>query len=132
MISYYELLNKINHNEIPDLLELNLNCGKRYYQAYYDDGLFNYYGLCEENEENEDFKYYLSDCLLDSEMFDKKIKIMNEKIEKIETYYDEDLEEQCCCEKRKNRVYIIHSEIEEFFINKINEIIDKIEEGEEQ
>ena len=85
MISYYELLGMIEDKNEPDLVKLRLSCGTRYYQAFYDDGEFNYYGICNEDEENDDFKYYLADSLLESQMFEKNIDIIEEpkKIEKL-------------------------------------------------
>ena len=85
-ISYYDLLIKLSNGEIPDIIKLELNCEERYYQAFYDNNEFNYYGLCDEDLENADFHYYLSDTLLESQMFDKCIEIIEEdkKIEKLE------------------------------------------------
>ena len=84
-ISYLDLLNKLSIEIIPDLIKLELNCGERYYQAFYDGGEFNYYGLCDAHLEDEDFKYYLSDTLLESQMFEDNIEIIEEdkEIEKI-------------------------------------------------
>lgn len=77
-INYLDLLIKLSNGETPDLIKLELNCGERYYQAFYDDGEFNYYGLCDAHLEDEDFKYYLSDTLLESQMFEDNIEIIEE------------------------------------------------------
>lgn len=75
-ISYLKLLNKIVNGENIDLIELKLNCGSRYYQAYYDDGEFSYFGLCNQDEEDENFNYYLANTLLESQMFEDNIEII--------------------------------------------------------
>lgn len=114
MISYLELLNRVKNNDVADLILLKLNCGERYYQAYYDNDEFNYYGLCNEDEENADFRYYLSETLLESQMFDEIIEIIPDEentIENLDLYY--------------NRLLTtLIFEIKD----KINEIIDKLNE----
>lgn len=85
MISYLELLHLVKNGRKIDLVELNLNCGKAYYRAYYDDGKFNYFGLSNKKREDVNFDYFLANSLLESQMFEKNIKIINnKKIEKID------------------------------------------------
>ena len=78
MISYLELLQMVKNGNAPDLIYLHLNCGKAYYQMYYDGGEFDYYGICDENDEDENFKYYLADTLLESQMIEENIEIIEE------------------------------------------------------
>lgn len=124
-ISYYDLLELIKKGEEPDLIKLVMNCGERYYQAFYDYGEFSYYGLSE-NDENEDenFKYYLADTLLESEMFDDNIEIIEQpkKIEKIGVWYS--LYNLHDLENIKEITDTMCRELK----NKLNEIIDYINE----
>lgn len=137
-ISYLDLLNKLSIAIIPDLIKLELNCGERYYQAFYDGVEFNYYGLRDAHLEDEDFKYYLSDTLLESQMFEDNIEIIEEdkEIEKLEQYYDEDLDEYVV-ETYINGINckeIYKSKYDEMMIKKINELINeinKLKRGEE-
>ena len=86
MISYYELLEMIHNGTIPAKVMIHLNSGKASYVAKYDGGQFNYYEIENKDEQSENNKFYLSDCLLDSEMFDKCIEyaIPKKKISKLE------------------------------------------------
>lgn len=129
MISYYDLLNTIKRGEAPDLIELKLNCGERYYQAFYDNDEFNYYGLCDEDLENFDFHYYLSDTLLESQMFDKCIKIIEQpkKLEKI-TWSEKESLAGYINDKQKLQILARRTKK----LKKcLNEIIDKLGENNE-
>jgi len=75
MKSYYEILELVKNGKEPKLLVLKLNCGSRLYKANYDQEEFNYYGLADSNLEDSNFKYYLADTLLESQMFDEIIEV---------------------------------------------------------
>lgn len=129
-INYLDLLIKLSNGETPDLIKLELNCGERYYQAFYDGGEFNYYGLCDAHLEDEDFKYYLSDTLLESQMFEDNIEIIEEdkEIEELKQYYDEDLDEYVVETYINGINYkeIYKSRYDEMMIKKISELIDEV------
>lgn len=86
MISYYELLTMVKENNIPNEIRVKLTPGSsRVYVRENDlEDTFNFYHLKNAKEGNEDYSYYLSECYLESSMFDKTIEILNKKgIEKI-------------------------------------------------
>lgn len=124
MISYYELLKLIKENKYPELIELNLNCGSKIYQAYYDNCEFSHYALKDENDNNENFKYYLVDSLLENEMFDKNIKIIEiqeeNNIRKITINENGTIGFPNGCWTARN--------MDKAFAIKINELIDKVNE----
>ena len=78
MISYLELLQLIKEGHEPQLIKLKLNCGERYYQPVYDLGNFNYYSLTNDEDEDENFNYYLAETMLESQMIEKNIKILTD------------------------------------------------------
>lgn len=85
-ISYYELLGMIKEDNIPYKIELELAGKKRIYSKDIDfDGSFSYYDLV--GKEDEDFHSYLSECFLESMMFDKNIRIIDEILTKEEKEY---------------------------------------------
>ena len=125
-ISYLDLLNKLSIEIIPDLIKLELNCGERYYQAFYDGGEFNYYGLCDAHLEDEDFKYYLSDTLLESQMFEDNIEIIEE---------DKEIEKIKWNEKSQCQSFMSINKADEMLMSRseqlkksLNELIDEINE----
>lgn len=79
MISYYDLLGMIKEGKEPKEIVLQLNCGTRTYIPEYDGGEFFLYKLKNMDLENEDFHYYLSDTLLESQMLEKCITVINGK-----------------------------------------------------
>ena len=86
MISYFELLQMIKDGEIPKKVRLHYALATREYRADYDVDTFSHYELCNKRDEDDNFRFYLSECFLDSDMFDEKIEIIegsNKKIEKI-------------------------------------------------
>ena len=110
MISYFDLLQMIKDGNIPKKVRLHYALATREYRADYDVDTFSHYELCNKRDEDDNFRFYLSECFLDSDMFDKKIEIIegsNKKIKKIN--------------------YITSPAA---IIDKINEIIDKINEVE--
>lgn len=126
MISYYDLLGMIKEGNEPDLVRLRLNCGAVYYQAYYDDDEFNYYGICDGDDENDDFKHYLVDSLLESQMFERNIEVIKspKKIEKIELVNNGSLNSYAIYDENGTKCALTkHSKV---MADKINEIIDEI------
>ena len=131
-INYLDLLIKLSNGETPDLIKLELNCGERYYQAFYDNGEFNYYGLCDAHLEDEDFKYYLSDTLLESQMFEDNIEIIEE---------DKEIEKIKWNEKSQCQSFMSINKADEMLMSRseqlkksLNELIDevnKLKRGEE-
>lgn len=120
MISYYDLLKLIQDDEEPELIMLHLNCGSMAYQPIYDDGEFSHYErvVKVENYNSENFKTYLADTLLESQMIEPNIEIVGQqKIEKIGKHF--------------SLHYIktnIDEETQDEIDNTINEIYDKIDE----
>ena len=80
MISYYDLLGMIQEGIQPERIEVRL-CGDRkvVYKADYDGDEFSHYRI--DDYEDENYHTYLSECLLESSMFDKCIKILDEEDE---------------------------------------------------
>ena len=124
MISYYELLGMIKEDKAPKKIRVHLtpHTSKIYVRENVFDGTFSFYGLAlEENEETDEYKYYLSDCLLESSMFDKNIEIIEEEKKipkKLETWYSV-LEKQSDEDNVEYANYNFSTMYE-----KINEIID--------
>lgn len=92
MISYYELLGMIKDGNIPKRIYVklpSLNYGVHYI-AEYDYGDFSHY-YAEEDDIN--YKSYLNDCFLESDMFGIFIQVLDEEefedIEEIELTNDE-------------------------------------------
>lgn len=84
-ISYYDLLGMIQDGNAPKKIEVSLTYGtSREYNAEYDADEFNYYRLDENKLEDENYKDYLSECFLESTMFDKCIKILDDADEFID------------------------------------------------
>lgn len=91
MISYYELLGMIKEGNIPNKIKVHLTpVSSRNYISEYDiDGSFSYYRLENEKEENDDYRFCLADCYLESVALDETIEILDEKeIEQINKSYD--------------------------------------------
>lgn len=77
MISYYELLGMIKEDKAPNKIRVHLTREPRIYEAeYYDDGDFSHYFI--DGDTDEEYHHYLSECLLESNMFDKNIEIIEE------------------------------------------------------
>ena len=92
-ISYYELLTMVKEGNIPQLLILHLVPTKSVeYVPDYDyvsDKLVGY-EILNDKDEDENYRYYLVDCFLESTMFDKVIEIIEEEkeIEKLKIEQD--------------------------------------------
>lgn len=92
MISYYELLGMIKDGNIPKRIYVklpSLNYGVHYI-AKYDYGDFSHY-YAEEDDIN--YKSYLSECFLENDMFGRFIQVLDEEefnnIKEIELTNDE-------------------------------------------
>ena len=142
MISYYELLGMIKEDKAPKKIRLHLTSKPKIYKAVYDFGDFNYYTLYEEEIIDDDYKVYLSECFLESDMFEKNIEIIEEekKIKQLETkkvLYDAtdepDRDDEFYLEDGNEDLFIgekcqDETKIALRIIDKINEIIDKLNE----
>lgn len=77
MISYYDLLGMVQEGNAPERIRVEVVKGtSRVYTIEYDAGEFNYYRL-EDDLEDENYHHYLSECFLESTMFDKCITIID-------------------------------------------------------
>lgn len=89
MISYYDLLTMIkeyeNKKQYPKVYWHNKIREKVLYVPSFDcvNGQLEGYHIKNRNLENEDIRYWLSECMLESSMFDKCLEIKKE-IEKSE------------------------------------------------
>lgn len=85
MISYYDLIGMVKEGNAPGTIEVKLCSGKaKTYIANYDVGEFSFYHLEFEDLEDDNYHYYLSECFLESSMFDKCITILDEEDELID------------------------------------------------
>ena len=126
MISYYELLGMIKEDKAPRKIRVHLTSEPREYRMIFDCGECNYYELI--GNENDDYKYYLSDSYLESMMFDKNIEILDKKeIKKIE-FDTKDIDERIVWFDERGKHHFNTNVKDRFFANKINEIIDIIKE----
>ena len=132
-ISYYDLLGMIKENKIPKKMVVRIGCSSKIYIANFDKNEFNYYSL--EGEEDENYKEYLTECFLESMMFDKCIEIVQEdyeitKLENEKAFYCYAKYEEYKHEMDKI-IYILRGMnlTEEKIDNmntKINELIDEV------
>lgn len=75
-ITYLELLEMIRDDKAPDKVKLHLLFDKAViYKKVYDGEDFNYYEIDNKLEQDSNYNFYLRDCLLDSQSFDKCIEI---------------------------------------------------------
>ena len=127
LISYYDLLKLIQDDEEPELIMLHLNCGSMAYQPIYDDGEFSHYERVE-NHNSENFKTYLADTLLESQMIEPNIEILdNKKIEKIKI----DNYDRIQAPSTGTYCYKLR-QIDKIIIKKLNEVIDEVNELKEK
>lgn len=81
MISYYELLGIIKEGNEPKKIKVEIVKGtSEIYKAEYDREDFSHY-LLDRPLQNENYRFYLSECFLESNMFDKCITILDEENE---------------------------------------------------
>lgn len=117
MISYYELLKRIEKGDIPEKIKVHLTSTPKIYKADYDGSDFSHYFIYD-GETNENYHHYLSECFLESSMFDKNIEILDEKkIEKLTLHPDD---------------WTLPTQCDLVLANKIDEIIDYLESKEEK
>ena len=115
MISYYELLKRIEKGDIPEKIKVHLTPGtsKLYVRESDIDDTFCYV-IDEDEETSEDYHYYLAECFLESDMFEKNIEIIEE--------------EKKIPEKLKHEDFLDNfgglAINDDKFIDKINEILD--------
>ena len=114
MISYYDLLDMIQDGDEPQLIVLRLNCGSMEYQPVYDGGEFSHYEQVAKNHQSENFKFYLSDTLLESQMIEPNIEI-------IENEYIEELSLDNSYSNTKDQLQAIEEKI-----NEIIKIVNKL------
>lgn len=118
MISYYELLGMIKEGKAPNKLKLYQVGTFKVYIKVEDIDDTCWYVLENDDDCDDNYRTYLSECLLEGEMFRKNIEILDGKIipEKLEeykmTYPDGALREDEAGEQI------------ELLTKKINEIID--------
>lgn len=125
MISYYDLLGMVKEGNAPERIEVKLCSEKaKTYIVEYDMGEFNYYRLSYVEIEDENYKYYLSECFLESSMFDKCIKILDEedKFEDVEELkLDGDFGGDFLINDEGNKCHI--SSHDKTIVNRINKVI---------
>lgn len=96
-ISYYELLGMIKEGNIPVRIKVCLVGNKKV--VYIAEFESNYALVCyrieNEKEEDENYHYYLSECLIECSMFDKNIEIIVEEkeMEKLDVNKFHDIDE---------------------------------------
>ena len=134
-VSYYELLGMIKDGNIPERIKACLVGNKEvvYIAEFETEDRLLGYMIENENEQDENYHYYLSECLIEYSMFDECIEIIEEEkeIEKL------DIEENAM---NRNERYIRKEDNK--FVNlsvadyelacKINELIDEIKKLKEQ
>ena len=85
LISYYDLLTMIkdfdNEKQYPKVYWHNNTREKVLYVPTFDsvNGALGGYHIKNRNLENEDIRYWLSECMLESSMFDKCLEIKKER-----------------------------------------------------
>ena len=137
-ISYYDLLGMVKEGNAPERIEVSLTSGTtEIYKAEYDAGEFNYY-LLQRDLQNENYRFYLSECFLESSMFDKCITILDkeERIEDFEVLIPSEYQySQCPSWKDKEEVirfmncnFNAHQRAIRDIINNQKKIIDKLKE----
>lgn len=125
-ISYYELLGMIKEGNIPKKLYVKLpqvNYGSTYI-AEYDDEDFSYY--CQEDTKDNEVNYrsYLGECFLESDMFAECIEILEdeeefEDIEELE--FDADFGGDFLINDEGNKCKIASHD--KTIINRLNKVI---------
>lgn len=129
MISYYELLGMIKEGNIPKKIKVHLTpVSSRDYISEYDiDESFTYYRLENEKEENDDYRFCLADCYLETTALDETIEILDEKkIGKIHWKSKESLEGDFNSKEKQD----ILARRTERLKKSINEIIDLLNKEE--
>jgi hypothetical protein len=121
ILNYIGLAQLIYNNKQPKYVNLILNTSDYYKVKYIWDEYNQCYIIEDKFYESENYSYYLRDSLLDCQNFERCIEIIEEpkeekKIEKIRQF----------CEYSCSDKYECWSIKEDILVNKINEIIDKL------
>lgn len=77
-ISYYELLELIKNGAEPKRIRVKVCSYSCEYVAEYDVEDFSHYYIANENQVDDNYKYFLSECFFESMMFGKCIEIIEE------------------------------------------------------
>lgn len=124
-VSYYELLGMIKEGNIPERIKVSLVGDKEviYTTHFGIEGRLVCYMIENEDKQDENYHYYLTESLIEYNMFDKCIEIIEEEkeIEKLRiqrTWQDEFRNEPL--------LRYIYKEDMKDIENKINELIDEI------
>ena len=150
LISYYDLLGMVKEENIPDIIYLHMLGKKVAYIKNVDMDEFNGYMLDDPNkDQNEDFKYWLGECFLESDMFKECIEIKEtfeeimlnaqkviidafsrliepiKKVMEIEELDLKDAEEEKGIKKIDTNIPCAY-EIESTLRDKLNEVIDAV------
>ena len=81
-ISYYDLLGMVRSGDMPERLRVEILKGDpKYYRAEFDGEEFSHY-YKEDFLKEESYSIFLSECFLESGMFDNVIEVIDEDIEK--------------------------------------------------
>ena len=107
-ISYYELLGMIKEGNIPERIKACLVGNKEvvYIAEFETEDRLLCYMIENENEQDENYHYYLSECLIEYSMFDECIEIIEE---------EKEIEKIVVCQKE-----------DAYLADKINELIDEV------
>lgn len=138
MINYYELLGMIKEGNIPEKIRVTIphiaskSC---VYVADYDDEFFSSYSLEDREEEDVNYQILLSECFVESSMFDKCIEIIDDNFEEIkEIELDADFSGDYLLNDYGNRCKLSSHDIT--MIRRINKLIknqriliNKLKEG---
>ena len=125
-ISYYELLGMIKEGNIPKRIYVKIASYGMYYVANYEGEDFNYYELQDKDVIDENYHVYLSECFLESSMFEKCIQVLDgEEFEDIEKL---DIEDNAMNRSeryiRKSNNKLVTLSVSDYVLaNKINQLI---------
>ena len=90
MISYYDLLELVMNGEEPKEIDVKLVCGDPVrYKAEYDFDDFLCYHIEDSNRIDDNYRMYLSECFMESGMFDSSIEIVEDEDTALELLDDE-------------------------------------------
>lgn len=113
MISYYDLLGLVQQGKEPKFVNLHLIGRKILFVAKYDGDSFSHYEIANKLNVDENFYFYLADCLLENEMFDKKIEKVN-----LEREFDDKFDN---LEKKLNKLdKLSYQQIGKWFVHEPN------------
>lgn len=132
MISYYELLGMIKEGNIPKRIYVKIASYGMYYDANYEGEYFNYYELQDKDVIDENYHVYLSECFLESSMFEKCIQVLDgEEFEDIKEL-DNNFTLECISDELPNSEWeksVISKKINQLIKNQ-KKIIERLKQGE--